>query len=95
MPNRTVPANGTGLSGGMERKEHMATKSLTTPVFGIPSAEVLASIEAESTVQALREANFKYEAKRRDLEDKFGGALAALREQYLAEVLEIHGAEAA
>jgi hypothetical protein len=46
MPNRTVPANGTGLSGGMERKEHMATKSLTTPVFGIPSAEVLATIEA-------------------------------------------------
>jgi len=40
--------------------------------------------------QALREANLKYEAKRRDLEDKFGAALVSLREQYLAEVLEIH-----
>jgi hypothetical protein len=76
------------------REIHMA-KSLTRPAFGAPSAEVLASIEAESTVQALREANFKYETKRRDLEDKFGAALASLREQYLAEVLEIHGAEAA
>jgi hypothetical protein len=70
-------------------------KQLIKQTFGQPSAEVLASIEAESTVQALREANFKYEAKRRDLEDKFGAALGALREQYLAEVLEIHGAEAA
>jgi hypothetical protein len=70
-------------------------RTLTKQVFGQPSAEVLASIEAESTVQALREANFKYEAKRRDLEDKFGVALASLREQYLAEVLEIHQGEAA
>jgi hypothetical protein len=38
---------------------------------------------------SLREANFKYEAKRRDLEDKFGVALASLREQYLAEVLDL------
>jgi hypothetical protein len=70
-------------------------KQLSRPTFGVPSADLLASIEAESAVQALREANFKYEVTRRDLEDKFGGALAALREQYLAEVLEIHSGEAA
>jgi hypothetical protein len=70
-------------------------KQLVKQVFGHPSAEVLASIKAESTVQALREANFKYEAKRRDLEDKFGAALGALREQYLAQVLEIHQGDAA
>ena len=70
-------------------------KQLTRPSFGAPSPDVLAAIEAEGTVQALREANFKYEAKRRDLEDKFGAALASLREQYLAEVLSIHQGEAA
>ena len=50
-------------------------RQLTEPTFGVPSADVLASIEAETTVQALREANFKYEAKRRDLEDKFGARI--------------------
>ena len=64
-------------------------KQLTKQVFGQPSADVLASIEDGSTMQALREANFKYEARRRDLEDKFGASLSQLREQYLAEVLAI------
>jgi len=66
-------------------------RQLTKASFSALAPETLAAIEAESTVQALREANFKYEAKRHDLEDKFGAALAQLREQYLAKVLEIHG----
>ncbi len=69
----------------------MALKSITKSTFGMPSPETVAKIEAEGTVAALREANFKYEMKRRDLEDKFGAAMSALREEYLREVREIHG----
>jgi hypothetical protein len=38
----------------------------------------MATIESEEMVAALREAIFRYETKRQDLEDKFGAALAAL-----------------
>jgi len=40
-------------------------RQLTKAAFGVPAPETMAAIEAESTVQALREANFKYETKRR------------------------------
>jgi hypothetical protein len=69
-------------------------KSLTKPAFGAPSADVVAAIEAEDKTTALRQAVYEYEQKRRDLETKFETALATLREQYLAQVLEIHGGAA-
>jgi hypothetical protein len=69
-------------------------KSLTKPAFGAPSPETLAAIEAEDKAAELRRAVNEYEAKRRDLERKFETALATLREQYLAQVLEIHGGAA-
>ena len=65
-------------------------KSLTLQAFGALSPETLAAIEAEEKTNALREANFRYEARRRGLEDKFSTALSTLREQYLQEVLSIH-----
>jgi hypothetical protein len=62
-------------------------KSLTRQAFGaLP--DTLAAIEAEEKTNALREANFRYEPRRK--EDKFSTALATLREQYLQEVFSIH-----
>lgn len=62
-------------------------RQLTKASFGAPSAEATVTIETEEKVTALREANFRYKTKRRDIEDKFGAALAALREAYLSEVM--------
>jgi len=41
------------------------------------------------------QANYAYEAKRKDLEDKFSTALSQMRERYLQEVLSTHQGEAA
>jgi hypothetical protein len=66
-------------------------KQLMKQTFGAPSAEVLAAIDDEAKAAALRQACFEYDTKRRDLEVKFETALSTLREQYLSEVLSIHG----
>jgi hypothetical protein len=66
----------------------------TKTSFSAPSPGVAEAIDAEDKLNQLRQANFEYETKRRDLESKFEAALSTLREQYLAQVLAIHSGEA-
>jgi hypothetical protein len=73
----------------------MATKSLTKPTFGVPSAEVIGRIGTSDQVAALHAAHYRYEAQLAELERQCEVRASELREQYLAEVLEIHQGEAA
>jgi hypothetical protein len=68
-------------------------KSLTRQTFGVPSQGVLELIETSDRVARLSEAGSAYETKVRELEHQFEVKASDLREEYLAEVLEIHTAE--
>jgi hypothetical protein len=70
-------------------------RQLTKQGFAAPSAGVVEAIDAEDKLNQLRQANFEYETKRRDLEQKFEAALSQLREGYLSQVLAIHNGEEA
>jgi hypothetical protein len=69
------------LGRGIEDME----KSLTRQTFGVPSQSVL-----EHKFARLSEAENAYKTKLRELEKQFESKAAALREAYLAAVLEIH-----
>ena len=60
-------------------------KSRTRQTFGVPSQGVL-----EHKFARLSEAENAYKTKLRELEQQFESKAAALRESYLAAVLEIH-----
>jgi hypothetical protein len=64
----------------------------TRKTFGVPSQGVL--IESSDKIVRLSEARYAFETKRRKLEHQFEVTNSELREEYLAEVLEIHASEA-
>ena len=66
-------------------EEENMEKSLTRQTFGVPSQGVL-----EHKFAQLSEAENAYKTKLRELEQQFESKAAALREAYLAAVLEIH-----
>ena len=69
-------------------------KSLITQTLGSPSDGVLGLIEVSDKIARLSEAGHAFETKRRKLEHQFEVTNSELREEYLAEVLEIHASEA-
>ena len=70
-------------------------KSLTRQTFGDPSHRVLELNETSDQIARLSEAGYAYKTKLRELEHQFEVKASELREEYIAEVLEIHAAEAA
>jgi hypothetical protein len=68
-------------------------KSLTRQPFGKPSHRVLELNETSDQVARLSEAGYSYKTKRRELEHQFDVKASKLREEYIAEVLEIHTAD--
>jgi hypothetical protein len=72
--------------------EDMA-KSLARQPFGKPSHRVLELDETSDQVARLSEAGYAYKTKRRELEHQFDVKASQLREDYIAEVLEIHTAD--
>lgn len=65
------------------------TRTLTKPVFGVPSAEVTDRIGASDKVATARAANFRFECRMRELETKFETKAAELRDAFLNELAEI------
>jgi hypothetical protein len=72
--------------------EDMA-KSLPRQPFGKPSHRMLELDETSDQVAWLSEAGYAYKTKRRELEHQFDVKASQLREDYIAEVLEIHTAD--
>jgi hypothetical protein len=66
-------------------------KSLTKPVFGVPSLETAARIDDNDKSAALQAASFRFTARMRELETQFEAKAAELRGAFLAEVQEIAG----
>ncbi|WGJ16130.1 hypothetical protein QEV83_07775 [Methylocapsa sp. D3K7] len=66
-------------------------KQLIKQVFGVPSTAVIEATEAATTVNEIRSAGFRYEAKLRDLELQFEAKAGELRQAYLDEVRGIYG----
>ena len=64
----------------------------TRQTFGVPSQGVL--IESSDKVVRLSEARNAYETRMWELEQQFEVKAAKVREEYLAELLEIHASEA-
>jgi hypothetical protein len=76
------------LDGANEN--HMASKALTKPTFGFPSAEVIGWIGTWDSVSALHAAQSRYGARLSELEAQFEVRAAKLHESYLCEVIQIH-----
>jgi len=70
-------------------------KALAKPGFGLPSAMAVERISTAEQVTRLHDAHYRYETLMADLETQFESKASELHESYIAEVLEIHGAEAA
>ena len=67
----------------------MATQAFETTVYFPFPANMPRDDAAKA--RKLRQACLNYETQRRAIEATFDTALAALRERYLSEILEIHG----
>ena len=70
-------------------------KALTKQVFGVPSLQVAEAIDDSDKVATITAAHFRLSARMRELEAQFEAKACELRAAFLAEVAEIHGAEAA
>jgi hypothetical protein len=70
-------------------------KQLTKPTFGLPSAATVERISTADQVHRLHSSHFRYTALMTELETQFEAKAAELRESYIEEVLNIHGATAA
>jgi hypothetical protein len=92
MPNSPVPANGTGLSGGMHRKEVNMMGALKVKDF--PGLQRIApeTIEKHEMEQALRDAQFALDVQLHDLRSEFLSREGKLRQEYLDRVAEITAA---
>ena len=73
----------------------MATKTLTKPVFGVPSLETASRIDDSDKIEGLRAAHYRFSARMRELEAQFEAKASELRAAYLREVAEIQSDEAA
>jgi hypothetical protein len=67
-------------------------RSLTKPIFGVPSADVLTAIDSSDKCAELQAAEFRFRAKFGELERKFEAKASELRTEYLNEVAEIQAA---
>jgi hypothetical protein len=88
MPNSTVPANVTGLSGGIHRKE-VNMGALKIKEF--PGLQRIApeTIEKHEMEQQLRDAQFALDVQLHDLRSEFLQRESKLRQDYLDRVAEI------
>jgi hypothetical protein len=67
-------------------------RALTKTTFGVPSAGVLAAIDASDKCSELQAVHYRFQAKMADLESQFEAKVSELRTAYLAEVAEIQNA---
>ena len=70
-------------------------KQLSRPSFGVPSAEVIGTIEAAQTSHELQAATFKFQATMRELERQFEAKASELRAQYIDDIRTLTGDAAA
>jgi hypothetical protein len=68
------------------------TKALTKTSFGVPSADVLANIDASDKCAELQAASYRFAAKLAELERQFEAKASELRTAYLEEVAAIQAA---
>ena len=71
----------------------MATKTLTKPVFGVPSLETASRIDDSDKIEGLRAAHYRFAARMRELETLFEGTASELSAAYLRECAEIQASE--
>jgi len=88
MPRSTVPAHVTGLPAGMHRKDE-GMSALKVKEF--PGLQRIApqTIEAHTTEQALRDAQYALDVQLHDLRSEFLHRESKLRQDYLDRVAEI------
>ena len=79
----------------VQKQEANMAKSLTKPVFWVPSTEVLERIHTSDKASALQASSYRFSARMRELETQFETKAAELRAEYLAEAEVIHQGEAA
>jgi hypothetical protein len=100
MPNSTVPASGNGLSGGMSRKDQNMAKGLTTAkpepsgrFSTAPSLVIARQICSNDTASAATSASYRYQARVRELEQRFEIELQGVRDAFLQELagLDLEG----
>jgi hypothetical protein len=70
-------------------------KQLTKQIFGVPSLETAARIDDNDKVASLHAANYRLNARMRELEVQFEAKASEVRAAFLAEVAAIHDGEAA
>lgn len=96
----TVPANGTGLSGGITPREIHMAKTLTTAkpepscrFSTAPSLAIARQICSNDTASAATAASYRYQARVRELEQRVEVELQGVRDAYLQELagLDLEG----
>jgi len=92
MPRSTVPANATGLPAGMNRKDETMGELKVKPYPGLTRIAPQ-TIEAHTTEQALRDAQFALDVQLHELRSEFLMREGKLRQDYLDRVAEITTAE--
>ena len=70
-------------------------KSLTKPVFGVPSIETASRIDDSDAANSACAAHFRFQTRMRELEAQFEAKAAELRSAFLSELAGIHDTEAA
>ena len=70
-------------------------KSLTKPVFGVPSLETAGRIDDNDAANAACAAHFRFQTRMRELEGQYEAKASELRAAFLAELAGIHDTEAA
>jgi hypothetical protein len=91
MPNGTVPAHATGLPAGMHRKDETMGELKVKPYPGLTRIAP-ETIEAHTTEQALRDAQYALDVQLHDLRSEFLHRESKLRQDYLDRVAEITAA---
>jgi len=69
-------------------------KSLTKPIFGVPSMETASRIDDSDATNAVCAAHFRFQARMRELEAQFETKASELRAAFLAELADIRADEA-
>ena len=100
MPNSTVPANATGLPVGITERIKRMAKGLTTAkpepsgrFSTAPSLAIARQICSNDTASAATAASYRYQARIRELEQRFEVELQGVRDAYLQELagLDLEG----
>ncbi|MDQ6704025.1 MAG: hypothetical protein M3Z96_13540 [Pseudomonadota bacterium] len=73
----------------------MAKQQLSRQAFGIPSIETASRIDDSDAANAACAANYRYQARMRELEGQFEMKASELRAAFLAELAVIRSDEAA